>query len=57
MLDRFIRFSYNYQSKTGYDSLIQYVILKELINIIGTTITDLDMDIKMKKSRIEFLES
>ena len=39
MLDRYIRLSYNYQSKKGYDSLIQNVILREIINIIGTTIT------------------
>ena len=41
----------------GYDSLIQSVILKELINIVGTTITDLDIESKMKISRIEYLES
>ena len=53
MLDRFNRLTYNYQSKIGYDSLIQNVIVKELINIMGTTITDLDIEIKMKISRIE----
>ena len=31
MLDRFNRLPYNYQSKIGYDTLIQNVILKELI--------------------------
>ena len=40
MLDRYIKLPYNYQSKIGYDTLIQKVILKELINILGTTITD-----------------
>ena len=35
MLDRYNRLPYNYQSKIGYDSLIQNVILKELINIMG----------------------
>ena len=57
MLDRYNRLPYNYQSKIGYDSLIQNVILKELINIMGTTITDLDLELKMKTSRIENLES
>ena len=52
MLDRYIRLPYNYQSKIGYDTLIQNVILKELINIMGTTKTDLDIEIKMKISRI-----
>ena len=38
MSDRYNRLSYNYQPKIGYDTLIQNVILKELINIMGTTI-------------------
>ena len=37
--------------------LIQNVILKEMINIMGTTKTDLDIDLKMKISRINYLES
>ena len=40
---------YDFQSKIGYNSLIQNVILKELINIMGTIITDLDIQLKMKK--------
>ena len=42
-LDRYNRLPYNYQSKIDYDTLFQNVILKELINIIGMTITDLDI--------------
>ena len=57
MLDRYNRRSYDCQSKIGYGSLIQNVVLKELINIMGTTITDLDIELKMKISRIEYLES
>ena len=57
MLDRYMRLPYNYQSKIGYDALIRNVILKELINIMGTTITDLDIELQMKISRIEYLES
>ena len=57
MLDRYMRLPYNYQSKIGYDNLIQNVILKELIKIMGTTITDLDIELKMKISRIKYLES
>ena len=41
----------------GYDALIQTVILEELIIIMGTTKTDLDIELKMKISRIEYLES
>ena len=52
-----MKLPYNYQSKLGYDSLIQNIILKELINIMGTTKTDLDIELKMKISRIEFIEN
>ena len=45
------------QSKIGYDFLIQNVILKGLINIMGTTITSLDIELKMKISGIKYLES
>ena len=57
MLDRYNRLPYIYQSKIGDDTLIQNVILKEFINIMGGTITDLDIELKMKISRIKYLES
>ena len=57
MLDRYNRLPSNYQSKIGYDTLIQNVILKEMINILGTTIIDLDIELKKKNSRKECLEN
>ena len=57
LLDRYNRLPYNYQSKIVYDASIQNVILKELINTICTTITDLDTELKMQISRNENLES
>ena len=57
MLDRYIRLPNNYRSKIGYDTLVPIVILKELIIIMGTTTTDLDIELKMKNSRIKFLEN
>ena len=57
MLDRYNRLPYNYQSVIGYDALIENVFLTELINIMGTTKTDLDIELKMKISRIKYLES
>ena len=57
MLDSYMRLPYIYQSKIGYDRLNQNVILKELIDMLGTTITDLDIELKMKISRIKYLES
>ena len=57
MLDRYNREPPKYQSKIGYDTLIQNIILRELTNIMGTTITDLDIELKMKISRIDYLGS
>ena len=57
ILDRYMRLPYNYRSRIGYDCLIQNVILKELINIMGTTIVELDIELKMKISRIKYLEN
>ena len=57
MLNRCIKLPLKYQSKIRYDTLIQNVILEELIDIMGTTITDLDIELKMKISRFEYLES
>ena len=56
LLDRYNRLPLNYQSKIAYDTLIQNVNPKELINIMGTTTTDLDIELKKKISRIKFLE-
>ena len=52
MCDRYNRLPYNYQSKTGHDTLIQNVILKELLKKVATTITDLNIELKIKISRI-----
>ena len=57
MLHKYNRLPYNYQSKIGYDTLIQNVILKELMNLMATTIVDIDIELKRKISRIQFLES
>ena len=56
MLDRCNRLPLKYHLKIGYDSLIQNIVLIELKNIMGTTITDLDIELKMKSSRVEYLE-
>ena len=53
MLDRYTCLPYDFQSKVGYNSLIENVILKELINKMGTIITDLDVELKMKINRIK----
>ena len=57
MLDRYNRQSYDYKIEIAYDNLIPNNILKELINIMSIMISDLDMELKMKISRIEYLEN
>ena len=57
MLDRYNRLPIIYQSKIAYDSLIQNVVPKELINIMSGTITDLDVELNMKNSRNKYLQS
>ena len=57
MLDRYNRLSYNHKIEVIYDNLIHNVILKDLINMMAILIEDLDMEIKMKISRIKYLES
>ena len=56
MLDGYNLLPYNYQSKIGYDTLIENVILKQMINIVAATITDLDIELKMKNSTLRYLE-
>ena len=56
MLDRYNSLPYEHQSKIGYDTLIQNVILKELKNIMSVTITDLDIELELEISRTKYLE-
>ena len=42
--DRYNRLTLEYQSKIGCDFLIQSVVVKELINVMGTVITDSDIE-------------
>ena len=56
MLDGYNLLPYNYQSKIGYDTLIENVILKQMINIVAATITDLDIELKRKNSTLRYLE-
>ena len=57
MLDRYNRLTYDRKIEIVYDNLIQNIILKELINIMSIMISDLEMELKMKTSRIKYLES
>ena len=57
MLDRYNRLTYDRKIEIVYDNLIQNIIPKELINIMSIMISDLDMELKMKISRINYLEN
>ena len=57
MLDRYNRLTYDRKIEIVYDVLILNIILKELINIMSIMISDLDMKLKMKISRIKDLEN
>ena len=57
ILERFNKLSLENQLKKGYDTLIQNLILTELMKIMGTTRTDLDIKLKLKNSREKYLES
>ena len=57
MLDRYNRLTYDHKNEIVYDNLIQNIILKQLINIMSIMVSDLDIELKMKISRIEYLEN
>ena len=57
MLDRYNRLTYDRKIEIEYDKLIQNIILEELINIMSKMISVLDMELKMKISRIKYLEN
>ena len=57
MLDRYNRLTYDRKIEIAYDNLIQNIILKELFNIMSVMIRDLDIELKMKISRIVYLEN
>ena len=45
MLDRYNRLPDKYHSKREYDTSIQNTILTELINLLGATRADLDLEL------------
>ena len=58
MLHKYNRLPYKYQSKIGYETLIQNVFLieLELIHLMGATIVDIGIEIKIKISRTNYLQ-
>ena len=57
MIDRYNRLTYDHKIEIAYDNLIQNITLKELIIIMSKMISDFDMELKLKISRMRYLES
>ena len=57
LLERYNRSPYYYHSKISYDTLIQNVNLKDVMNLMGTTKVDIDILLIMKISRTKYLEA
>ena len=57
MLDRYNRLTYDHKIEIVYDNLIQNIILKKLLNIMSVIISDLDIELKVKISRIKYFFS
>ena len=57
MLDRYNRLTNDHKIEIAYDNLIQNIILKELINKMSVMIRDLAMELKLKISRIKYIEN
>ena len=57
MLGRYNRLTNDHKIGIVYDNLIQNNILKELINIMSIMISDLNIELKTKISRNNYLES
>ena len=56
-LDKYNRLPPNFQPEVRYDTLIRNVILNELISLMGGILIDIDIELKLKISRIDYLES
>ena len=54
ILDRYMSLPYDFQSKIGYNSSVQNVFLKELINILGSVIVDLDIELKTRSNFFQY---
>ena len=55
MLDRYNKIPYIYLSETGYDTLIQNVILEGILNLMGSKLVDIDKQLKKNIVRIQNL--
>ena len=55
-IDKYNKESFSTRSQIGQKALIQSKIFKQAINIMGETISDMDVEIEQKDNKIQFLE-
>ena len=55
-IDKYNKESFSTRSQIGQNALIQSKVFKQAINIMGETISDMDMEIEQKDNKIRFLE-
>ena len=55
-IDKYNKESFSTRSQIGQNALIQSKVIKQAINIMGETISDMDMEIEQKDNKIQFLE-
>ena len=56
ILDKYKRLLYIYQSKIGYDTLIQNVTPKKIIYLMATAVVEIDIELQKKISRRRYWE-
>ena len=55
-IDKYNKESFSTRSQIGQNALIQSKVFKQAINIMGETISDMDIEIEQKDNKIQFLE-
>ena len=55
-IDKYNKESFSTRTQIGQNDLIQSKVFKQAINIMGETISDMDMEIEQKDNKIQFLE-
>ena len=55
-IDKYNKESFSTRSQIGQNALIQSKVFKQAINIMGETISDMDIEIEQKDNKIHFLE-
>ena len=55
-IDKYNKESFSTRSQIGRNALIQSKVFKQAINIMGETISDMDVEIEQKDNKVQILE-